>query len=69
MKFRHLFPRVLPVITAFALAGLLGTAQSLAQNAYITNGSGPNTSVSVIATATNTVTATTALGAGPLAWQ
>ena len=48
---------------AFALAGFLGSAQSLAQNAYITN-LGSN-SVSVIDTATNTVTATIPVGAGP----
>jgi YVTN family beta-propeller protein len=50
-------------IGAFALAGLLGSAQSLAQNAYITN-LGSN-SVSVIDTATNTVTATIPVGVGP----
>jgi YVTN family beta-propeller protein len=43
-----------PLATAgFALAGILGSAQSLAQNAYIPN-AGSNT-VSVIHTATNTV--------------
>jgi YVTN family beta-propeller protein len=41
------------VIAAFALAGLLGSAQSLAQNAYITNFD--DNTVSVIDTATNTV--------------
>jgi YVTN family beta-propeller protein len=42
-------------IAAFALVGLLGSAQSLAQNAYITN-EGSKT-VSVINTATDKVTA------------
>ncbi len=50
-------------IAAFAVAGLLGSAQSLAQNAYITN-YGSNT-VSVIDTATNTVTATIPVGIDP----
>jgi YVTN family beta-propeller protein len=53
---------VLPV-AAFVVAGLLGSTQSLAQNAYITN-SGSNT-VSVIAMPTNTVTATIPVGADP----
>jgi YVTN family beta-propeller protein len=44
------------VIAGFAAAGVLGSAQSFAQNAYITN-QGDNT-VSVITTATNTVTTT-----------
>jgi YVTN family beta-propeller protein len=43
-------------IAAFALAGVLGSAQSLAQNAYIPNFGFD--SVSVINTATNKVTAT-----------
>jgi len=48
---------------AFALAGIVGGAQSLAQNAYITNQtnqtqSGPDDTVSVIDTETNTVIAT-----------
>jgi YVTN family beta-propeller protein len=50
-------------IAAFALASVLGSAQSLAQNAYITN-FGSNT-VSVINTATNTVTATIPVGVEP----
>jgi YVTN family beta-propeller protein len=50
-------------IAAFALAGVLGSAQSLAQNAYITN-SGANT-VSVIDTATNSVTTTIPVGDHP----
>jgi YVTN family beta-propeller protein len=54
----------LRAIAAFAVACLLGSAQSLAQNAYITNG-GSDT-VSVIATATNTVTATVPVGEAPL---
>jgi YVTN family beta-propeller protein len=51
----------LRVIAAFLGACFFGAAQSLAQNAYITNG-GSN-DVSVIATATNTVTATILVGA------
>jgi YVTN family beta-propeller protein len=51
------------LIAAFALAGLLGSGQSLAQNAYITN-EGSN-SVSVIDTATNTVIATIPVGGEP----
>ena len=50
-------------IAGLALASLLGSAQSLAQNAYITN-YGDNT-VSVIATATNTVIATIPVGNDP----
>jgi YVTN family beta-propeller protein len=50
-------------VAAVAIAGLIGSAQALAQNAYITNG-GDNT-VSVIATATNTVTATIPVGNAP----
>jgi YVTN family beta-propeller protein len=56
-------PHIFSFIGAFALAGLLGSAQSLAQNAYITN-LGSN-SVSVIDTATNTVTVTIPVGVGP----
>src|SRR5215470_6788216 len=51
-------------MVAFAFAGILSSAQSFAQNAYITN-TGSNT-VSVINTATNTVTATIPVGNGPL---
>ncbi len=40
-------------IAAVAVAGLLGSAQALAQNAYITNEN--DNTVSVIDTATNTV--------------
>ena len=50
---------------AFALAGIVGIAQSLAQNAYITNGSFSNNDVSVIDTATNTVIATIPVGSTP----
>jgi len=47
------------VIAGCALAGILGSAQSLAQSAYITNsGGGIGNTVSVIDTASNTVTAT-----------
>jgi YVTN family beta-propeller protein len=55
-------------IVAFALAAVLGSAQSLAQNAYITNfgGSSGNT-VSVINTATDTVIGSPiTVGTGPL---
>jgi YVTN family beta-propeller protein len=50
-------------IAAFVAASLLGSAQSFAQNAYITN-SGDNT-VSVIDTTTDTVTATIPVGNSP----
>jgi YVTN family beta-propeller protein len=50
-------------VATVAIGALIGSAQALAQNAYVTNG-GDNT-VSVIATATNTVTATIPVGAGP----
>ena len=50
-------------IAAFALADVLGSVQSLAQNAYITN-YGDNT-VSVINTATNTVIAVVTVGLEP----
>ena len=53
-------------VAAVAIAGLIGSAQALAQNAYITN-TGDNT-VSVIATATNTVVATVHVGNGPIAF-
>ena len=43
-------------VATVAIGALIGSAQALAQNAYVTNG-GDNT-VSVIATATNTVTST-----------
>jgi len=47
-------------VAAFALVGIFGIGQSLAQNAYIPNqGSG---TVTVIDTATNTVTATIPIG-------
>jgi YVTN family beta-propeller protein len=52
--------RISVLIAAVAFAGIFGSAQSLAQNAYITNGD--SNSVSVIDTATNTVTATIAAG-------
>ena len=50
-------------VAALVTACVLGGAQSLAQNAYITN-YGSNT-VSVIATATNAVTATIPVGNEP----
>jgi YVTN family beta-propeller protein len=55
--------RVSGLITAFALAGVLGGAQSLAQNAYITNK--VSETLSVIDTASNTVTATIPVGIEP----
>jgi YVTN family beta-propeller protein len=51
-------------IGAFALAGLFDSAQTLAQNAYVTNRD--SNTVSVIDTATNTVTATIPVGGGPI---
>src|SRR5260370_20266199 len=55
--------RISGLIAAFALAGILGSAQSLAQNAYIPN-AGDNT-VSVINTVTDKVVATIPIGAPP----
>ena len=52
-------------IAAFGVAGALSGAQSLAQNAYITNGSFSNNNVSVINTVTNAVIATIPVGANP----
>jgi YVTN family beta-propeller protein len=57
MKFR-----ISGSVAVFAFASLLGTPQSLAQNAYITNQIG---TVSVIATERNTVIATIPVGAEP----
>jgi YVTN family beta-propeller protein len=59
-------PRIsaLVAIAAFAAAGVLGSTQGLAQNAYITNNASSN-NVSVIDTRTNKVTATVPVGAGP----
>src|SRR5215469_1900342 len=45
---------ITPAVAAFAVVGLLGSAQTLAQNAYIPNID--DNTVSVISTATNTVT-------------
>jgi YVTN family beta-propeller protein len=56
--------RISGLIATFALAGLLGSTQSLAQNAYITNSI--SDTVSVIDTETNKVTATIPVGNGPL---
>jgi len=55
--------RISGLIAAFAFAGILGSAASLAQNAYITN-AGSNT-VSVIDTSTNQVTTTIPVGSFP----
>jgi YVTN family beta-propeller protein len=52
--------------SAFALAGIIDNGQSLAQNAYITNFN--SNTVSVIDTATNTVTATIPVDPGPQAF-
>ena len=51
------------IVAAFVVAGLLGNAQCLAQNAYITNFA--SNTVSVIDTATNTVIATAPVGSDP----
>ena len=51
------------LVAAFALAGLLGSGQSLAQNAYITSQS--SGTVSVVDTVTNMVTATIPVGVDP----
>ena len=53
MKFRRQLLRVGPAITGFALAAILGSAQSLAQNAYVANELSDN--VTVIDTRTNAV--------------
>jgi len=50
-------------ITTFIVAGLVGSVQSLAQNAYITNNN--SNTVSVIDTATNTVTGSITVGSNP----
>ena len=55
--------RVLLLVWAASSAGVLGSAETLAQNAYITN-SGDNT-VSVINTSTNKVIATIPVDKGP----
>ena len=51
------------VLAAFAITGILGSAQSLAQNAYITNEE--SNTVSVIDTAINQVTATIPVNSFP----
>src|SRR6516165_12158601 len=51
-------------LLAFAFASVLGSAQSLAQNAYITNNN--DNTVSVIDTATDKVIATISVGSLPL---
>src|SRR6516162_4857741 len=56
--------KIRSALLAFAVVGVLGTTETLAQNAYITNND--SNSVSVINTATNTVIATIAIGYGPL---
>src|SRR5260370_29812046 len=52
-------------VAAVAIAGLIGSAQALAQNAYITNT--PANTVSVVDTSTNTVIATIPVGNTPYA--
>jgi YVTN family beta-propeller protein len=52
-------------IATFALTGILGSAQAFAQNAYITNTNSHGSSVLVIDTANNTVTATIPVGGEP----
>src|SRR6516164_557131 len=57
--------RLCRLLAIAAFACFLGSIQTLAQNAYVTNdGSGD---VSVIDTATNTVTATITVGTAPFA--
>ena len=53
----------LAAIAALALVSVIGTAPALAQNAYVTNR--VDGTVSVIATASNTVIATISVGGGP----
>jgi YVTN family beta-propeller protein len=55
--------RVLLLVWAAGSAGVLGSTETLAQNAYITNADSNN--VSVINIATNTVVATIPIGYGP----
>jgi YVTN family beta-propeller protein len=55
--------RISGLITALAVSCLLGSAQTLAQNAYITNQDSDN--ISVIDTPTNTVIATIPAGEYP----
>ena len=50
-------------LLAFAVTGVLGSIEALAQNAYIANNDSQN--VSVINTATNQVTATIPVGGSP----
>jgi len=54
-------------IAASVVSCLLGSAQSLAQNAYVTNTGSNN--VSVIASASNMVAATIPLATVPRAWR
>jgi YVTN family beta-propeller protein len=62
-KLRLVF-RGLLLVWAAGSAGVLGSTETLAQNAYITNNASSN-NVSVIDTRTNEVTATLPVGAGP----
>jgi len=54
-------------VAAFTFSFLLGSAQAIAQNAYITNFGEPNNTVSVIDTATDAVIATIPVGNTP--WE
>jgi YVTN family beta-propeller protein len=56
--------RVFGLLATSTFGSLLGGAQALAQNAYITNNTSPGT-VSVIDTTTNAVTGTIAVGSFP----
>ena len=53
---------LLAIVVALAVAGVLGSTQSRAQNAYITNQG--SATVSVIDTASNTVIAAIPVGGG-----
>src|SRR6516162_7651936 len=55
--------RVLLLVWAAGSAGVLGSTEALAQNAYITNNF--SNTVSVIDTVSNMVTATIPVGTGP----
>src|SRR5262249_49287750 len=54
---------LLPATAIFAVAGLLGSTQTFAQNAYITNAH--DDTVSLISSANNKVTATIPVGQFP----
>ena len=56
--------RIFVLIAASALAGIVASAQGLAQNAYITNAT--SNTVSVIDTATGRITTTIPVGSFPI---